>query len=120
MKKTFLFFVVLAIFVFSYCSKKSDPAISDLSGTSWTTSNVGTTVDPEYYMLKFTSKTIVESWYKAPTYQVINFEKELSGTYSISKMQITINFGDGPTMGSIQGNSMNFKVDSLTMVFTKQ
>lgn len=120
MKKVLFIAIILTTVAFSSCSKKGDLAPpSDLSGTSWKTINLGTTASPEYLMLIFPSKTSAELWSKFAGETI--FSLEHAGVYSISGNQITINFGDGPTTGTIDGKTITIAENgTLTAVFTKQ
>jgi hypothetical protein len=113
--------IVLGLFVASIflisCSKDDDFTDPDnLSGTEWKSLNVDTSYE-EYYIFKFTSKTIIEFWIKEKD-EVLYIE--WSGVYSLSGNTITIDYGDDIVSGVIDGNKMNFAYDGEVMVFTKQ
>lgn len=114
MRKLLFIALVLTTVIFSSCSKKDDLATDDLTGTTWKSVD---DPDAEYVILKFTSKTVVEIWYK--DVGVAEIYKEMTGVYSISGNQITINFGEEPFTGGIEGKTMNFSEDGEVMTFTK-
>ena len=120
MKKILYIALVLTTVIFSSCSKKDDLAIpTDLSGTSWKTDNLGTAASPEYLMLKFPSKTSAEEWSMFASETI--FTQYHAGVYSLNGNQITINFGDGPTIGTITGKTITIAENgTLTAVFNKQ
>lgn len=119
MKKSLFLAVTLMVILLSSCKK--DESISDptnLSGTSWLSDNTGTSSQPEYVMLKFTSKTTVEIWGKL--FGESTFTIRFAGTYAISANQITLNFADGTIKGTIDGNTMTYIDNGDTTKFTKQ
>jgi hypothetical protein len=119
MKKILFITIILMIFLLSSCKK--DASVTDplnLSGTSWLSDNTGTSSQPEYVMLKFTSKTTVEIWGKL--FGESTFTKGFTGTYAISANQITLNFADGTIKGTIDGNTMTYIDNGDTTKFTKQ
>ena len=120
MKKTLLITLTLIAILFSTCKKDEDSASSDsLIGTSWRSDNLGTTAQPIYMMLKFTSKSTFEIWYKE--YGDTAYTLDSNGVYTISGGKITLDIGDGiPVAGSIEGNTMTFVDDGDLIKFTKQ
>ncbi|HZK95254.1 MAG TPA: hypothetical protein VFC67_13685 [Prolixibacteraceae bacterium] len=120
MKKVLFIALVLTTVACSSCSKKDDLATpTDLSGTSWKTNNLGTIAYPEYLMLKFPSKTSAEEWSKFESGTI--FTQYHAGVYSLNGNQITINFGDGPTTGTIKGETITIAENgTLTADFIKQ
>lgn len=118
MKRTIFIVLISILAVFSSCKKDDDFTNPDnLAGTEWKSLDTDYE-DEEYYLFKFTSKTIVEEWtkYKDET----KLYNEMSGTYSISGNKITIDFGYTPLAGVIEGKTMNFAYDGAVVVFTKK
>lgn len=125
MKTLFRALLLLTVLVItSSCSE--DPADnttpSNLTGTTWKCSTGLTwNADLEYLILKFTAVTTVEGWSK---YKNMAFQRDWTGTYTISDKTITIDEGDRDEIisGTINGVSMNFpNADGTgTLTFTLQ
>lgn len=80
---------------------------------------MGTTNQPEYNMLKFTSKTAVEMLYKA--YGQQSYTLEDKGTYSITGIKINIAMQSFTISGVIEGNIINLHdTPNVDWLFYKQ
>lgn len=120
MKNLLFISLTLMVFLLSSCKKDEDFTDPDkLSGTSWKSGNMGTVTEPDYYMLKFTSKTTVELWSKYSGDNI--FSKEDSGIFTISGTRITFNFEYvGSIEGTIDGTTITIVDGGETGTFIKQ
>lgn len=118
MKKLLFIALVLSSIILSSCNKDEDYTDPDnLAGTEWKSLDTEYS-DEEYYLFKFTTKTIIEMWIKyEDDTKVYN---EMSGIYSILGNAITINFDGDPVTGVIDGNTMNFAYDGEVITFKRQ
>ena len=119
MKKSIFIAFSFMVLLFFSCSKDDDFTDPDnLSGTEWKSFDVDFPEEEEYYIFKFTSKTVIELWIKEKGGVLY---KEWTGIYTINGKTISIDFGDGDIIsGVIEGNKMNFAYDGEIIVFTKQ
>jgi photosystem II stability/assembly factor-like uncharacterized protein len=111
MKKLLFAFLILSSVFLMKCSKEDEFVVTSetLSGTDWKSANVGTTLNPEYLMFKFTSSSTLELWSKRSNDGV--FSRIIGGDYSLSENKILIDFGTGKVSGYTKGESLKF-VDS--------
>ncbi len=117
MKRT-IFIVLLSIFaMFSSCKKDDDTNPDSLAGTECKSLNTDYD-DEEYYLFKFTSKTIVELWVKNEGDPKLYLE--MDGIYSINGNNIAIDFGSKDITGIIEEDTMSFASNGSVVVFTKQ
>ena len=113
-----LLLIVLVLILVNGCKKDDKDVTPDnLAGTNWKSFDTDYE-DEEYYILKFTSKTIAELWIKDEGDPELY--EEMDGIYSISGNNITIDFGYDQIMGVIEGKNMSFADDGSVIVFTKQ
>lgn len=117
MKRTIFIVLISILVVFSSCKKDDDINPDNLAGTEWKSLNTDYD-DEEYYLFKFTSKTIVELWIKNEGDPKLY--EEMDGIYSITGSNITIDFGYEDITGVIEGKTMSFASDGSVVVFTKQ
>ena len=104
----------LMFILLTSCKKDEDfTNPNNLSGTSWLSENIGTELQPDYLMLKFTSTSAVELWSKY--FGDKTFTLEDKGAYTISGTTITIILVDSGTgNGIIGGKTMTFEGSTFT------
>jgi hypothetical protein len=119
---------LVAMITFSCTTDYTNP--NNLKGTTWRCSTLPESfVGVEYQELRFTSTTVVETWYKAVSPNSVAVKSDFPQTYTTSKSDITITstFTDMGQIsitvtqtGTIKDKTITLSSGNTSFVYTKQ